>query len=311
MTIDWQALKNLRQKFITNNFSHKSYWQSHSLIESYDQTFAQRISWKWQRVLEEIQHRDIQLPAKLDNIIDWGCGTGIASRTFLGVFPDQQFSHQILIDKSTDACQFAAEKITGLGLQQEITINPASLTSKNSLLLISHVLNELNPDSLSDLLALINDSDFFIWVENGTKSTSKQLSSLIPQIAESQQILAPCMTPMNCPMNTADHDDDWCHNFARIPQEAAEQSLWGHVKTQLGIDTRSAPYSFLVGSKQAQAVSLENSFRVLGRPQINKGHLKAQCCSASGLSKRTFSKTRSPQTFKSLKKQKSLDVFQE
>ena len=50
--IDWHALERMRRAFLQNTASAADYWQSESDLASYDATFAQRIGWKWDYVLE-------------------------------------------------------------------------------------------------------------------------------------------------------------------------------------------------------------------------------------------------------------------
>ncbi len=57
------------------------YWASARTLELYDRIFAARIGWKWEAVLDEVEQRG-GLPAPR-SVLDWGTGTGVASRTTL------------------------------------------------------------------------------------------------------------------------------------------------------------------------------------------------------------------------------------
>ncbi|MEI6085322.1 MAG: hypothetical protein WCS70_13625, partial [Verrucomicrobiota bacterium] len=80
--IDWDALNRLRAGFLAGA---TDYWRSERDLASYDLTFAQRIGWKWDFVLAELKRLGWQPP--VGPVVDWGCGSGIAGRAFLGEFP--------------------------------------------------------------------------------------------------------------------------------------------------------------------------------------------------------------------------------
>ena len=68
-TVDWNALQRLRSAFLNGSAGERDYWQGESDLASYDQTFAQRIGWKWDYVLEELKRRCWLPPAS--ELLDW------------------------------------------------------------------------------------------------------------------------------------------------------------------------------------------------------------------------------------------------
>ena len=88
--IDWNALERLRKAFLGGTAGAIDYWQSENDLASYDATFAQRIGWKWDYVLHELTRRGWS-PAR-GELLDWGCGSGIASRAFLDHFGPNSIS---------------------------------------------------------------------------------------------------------------------------------------------------------------------------------------------------------------------------
>ena len=81
-------------------------------------------------------------------LLDWGCGSGIAGRAFLDYFGQDAVTTLRLWDRSPRAVQFAAgrarQKYPGLAVQSGL---PDSLAT----LLISHVLTELTPEQTEAL----------------------------------------------------------------------------------------------------------------------------------------------------------------
>ena len=141
--IDWHALERMRRAFLQNTASAADYWQSESDLASYDATFAQRIGWKWDYVLEELKRRGWSLPK--GELFDWGCGSGIAGRAFLDHFGEQSVSALRLWDRSSLAVSYATSRARAKYLKLKIVAGSGS-PSTNDILLISHVLTELTPE---------------------------------------------------------------------------------------------------------------------------------------------------------------------
>src|SRR6185295_12631304 len=106
--IEWAALERLRTAFLAGTAGAGDYWQTETELASYDATFAQRIGWKWDYVLGELQRRGWSPPR--GELLDWGCGSGIAGRAFLDVFSAEPVSSLRLWDRSALAMQFAAKR---------------------------------------------------------------------------------------------------------------------------------------------------------------------------------------------------------
>ena len=60
------------------------------MLEDYDRTFATRIGWKWDFVLSRLKESGWRYDEDT-SLIDFGCGTGIASRRYLHYFPHHLF----------------------------------------------------------------------------------------------------------------------------------------------------------------------------------------------------------------------------
>src|ERR1051326_2732518 len=106
--IDWSALERLRAAFLAGAAGAGDYWQRESDLASYDATFAQRIGWKWDYVLAELERRGWSPPR--GELLDWGCGSGIAGRAFLDFFGSESVKALRVSDRSPLAMQFAAKR---------------------------------------------------------------------------------------------------------------------------------------------------------------------------------------------------------
>jgi hypothetical protein len=76
------ALERLRRHFLEGGAARADYWHSKADLAAYDQTFGQRIGWKWDHVLADLARLGWSPPP--GEVLDWGCGSGIAGRAFLG-----------------------------------------------------------------------------------------------------------------------------------------------------------------------------------------------------------------------------------
>ena len=75
------TLERLRGRFLAPDTRAGDYWRSEEELALYDSTFGERIGWKWDAVLSELSVRGWQPQGR--RLVDWGCGSGIASRRVL------------------------------------------------------------------------------------------------------------------------------------------------------------------------------------------------------------------------------------
>jgi hypothetical protein len=258
------------------------YWASEEELALYDETFAQRIGWKWDAVLAELSARE-RLPRGAV-IGDWGCGTGIAVRRTLRAVEGVTRVH--LHDHSPAAVDFAAERVRAEFPAVEVV--PA-LTNAPDLLLLSHVLDELDPFALESVLELARASRAVLWVEPGSRRTARALGEVRERLRESFDVLAPCTHQAACGALTA---DTWCHSFAAPSNEVFTEGKWAEFSRELGIDLRSLPYAFLALARPgaidlAGEVAGPNS-RILGRPRLTRGRAELELCRAEGVASVDF-----------------------
>ena len=296
--INWESLEHLRTAFLAGTAGASDYWQTEADLASYDATFAQRIGWKWDYVLLELQWRGwTPLPGEL---LDWGCGSGIASRAFLDLFGAASVSSLRLQDRSSLAVQFATrrarEKYPELSVLAGLSEQPATL-------LISHVLTELNQAQTEELVALAAKASTVIWVEPGTYEVSYTLVAIREKLRGESNIVAPCTHQARCGLLAAGNERHWCHHFASPPSEIFQDGGWSRFANLTGIDLRDLPLSFLVLDKRPVPVLPAGAARVIGHPRIYKPHALLLGCDESGVRERKLTKRALPAEFKRLKKE--------
>jgi SAM-dependent methyltransferase len=274
---DRARLERLRRGFLAD--PPRSEWRDRRDLELYDATFGQRIAWKWRVVLDELSAQRFAAPA--GEVLDLGCGTAIASRAWLGRFGSAATSVR-LVDASPRALELARERLQAerANLCVEIGVGGAP----PAVLLASHVLGELSRSQRDGAVALARQAEVVVWLEPGERATSRELGRVRDELLDSFDVLAPCTHASACPLLQRGRDADWCHFFARPPQEVFTESRWARFGKELGIDLRSLPYSYLVLRRTESGASASSSGleRVLGRPRTEKGRSVLDVCGAAG-----------------------------
>jgi len=292
------TLRQLRERFLAGTAGAADYWQTPEHLELYDSTFAERIGWKWDAVIDELGRRGWQ--PRSTRVLDWGCGTGIAHRRVLAAWP--QLKALALHDRSPRARMYAAEKaqrtFPGLRVSWE-----SPVATRDTLLVVSHVISELSPEALDRLLAAARDAGEILWVEAGTHADSRRLIDVRERLLGEFAAVAPCTHQARCGMLTARNAPHWCHHFAVPPSAIFQDARWAEFGVEMGIDLRSVPYSFLVMTRPgAQALTPEGYSRVIGEPREAKGYSRVLSCQQQGVADYMLQKRDAPDLFKAAHK---------
>ncbi len=312
-TLDWAALDRLRDGFLAGEPTAKTYWTSLSDLANYDFTFGERIAWKWDAVLAELNERGWAPPTK--EVFDWGCGSGVAGRRVIEWFDPEQFRRLRVFDRSALAMEFAqakareefpaltveaandlaeverrppARRDSGEAACREQSAGPEAGAPSVGLLVVSHVQNELTEAAGRALRQVIDRAAAVLWVEPGTYADSRALITMREDLREDFLLLAPCTHQCACGMLAPENERHWCHHFAAPPPNVMADPKWVRFAQRAGIDLRSLPYSFLVlerkGVRDPVPGLLPAGFsRVIGEPRLHKGFAKVFSCQEQGV----------------------------
>jgi hypothetical protein len=287
-TPDWDLLQHLRRLFLGEHFfENGTYWKSTNHLIQYDHSFAERIGWKWDNVLNAIK-KELSL-SSIKTVVDWGCGTGKASERFFYHFSSNSFLECYLWDQSPLARSFSKNKLESLYPQiQFLNESPQNLNN-DFILLISHVLNELSHEAEKELFNLIAKAKIVIWIEPGKPKISRKLIEIREQLLPQFTVVAPCPHQKSCGLLRPEQETNWCHFFAHPPSEVFQSAFWKEFSIKLGIDLRSLPISYLVLQKSLP-LPLTTKELVLGRSRHFKGYSLVLTCSESGVRERRLLK---------------------
>jgi hypothetical protein len=312
--LDKQRLQRLRGLFIEQTLrdrAHASYWRDDEDLQAYDLTLAARIRWKWAGVLNYINDLGWKWPSNI-HIWDWGCGTGAASRTFL----ELNTSHAqtvFLTDRDTKAMSFAKKALKIMEAERDgfaLSVHTEEPPKNNEVpivLLVSHVVNELDDKGKRALQQAVNQSDLILMIEPGSRESSHGLGRLMTEWTDNLTVLAPCPHQMGCPIIRENRPDDWCHFFVKPPSWVFQDAQWAQWSRELGIDLRSLPVSYQFLVKKDRMAEFCSQWQkpdegvMIGRPRMVKPGAQIWWCSGDGHVDLKNLKKRDP-LFKKIKK---------
>jgi hypothetical protein len=320
-SLDWEILDRLRDNFLSGTAAGGPYWHTLTDLECYDFTYGERIGWKWDAVLRELKLRRWAPPPGA-TLLDWGCGSGIAGRHVVEFLGADNCTRLLVHDHSALAVDFAehqdraafprlaVERASHRYLQGDEPID---------VLVVSHVLNELDDPARAELRTLAARAGTVLWVEPGTHEVSRELGGWRKRLLSTGlKAVAPCPHQAACGVLAAGNDRHWCHFFATPPAGIYADSGWVKFGQRAGIDLRSLPYSFLALDRRPAAALHERRddadpdgghgpplqaglSRIIGEPRFYKGYAKVFSCDAGGVQELMLQKRDAPELLKTLK----------
>ncbi len=301
---DWERLAELRERFLSTTGEEGggwgSSWRDERELELYDESFACRIAWKWEAVLDELAARGWAPPG--GHVHDFATGTGVALRAVLARF-GAPFERVTLWDRSPLARSFgiAAVRREHPGIEPREAL--PSDTDRIDLLLASHVLGELDERGGQDLRERLSRSRAALFVEPGSRAASRALGRFREELADEFTPIAPCPHAGPCGVFAPGAEAHWCHFFARPPYEAFAERRWTLFSKRLHIDLRSLPYAYLLLERHAASEPPRSgdASRILGRARLEKGRAALFVCSAEGLREHTLLERDDRAFFKALR----------
>lgn len=310
-SIDWDRLAQLRKRFLEIEEDPGIYWESDEDLELYHRFFGKRIGWKWEDAIRQAKQAGWRLRSK--QIVDWGCGTGVASLTLLETVELNTVESVILWDHSRLATAFAQKTLATRfpGLDVRIAGEPELERLDQSIVLVSHALNELSSGLRSELRRQFSPARQLFFVEPGNRRCSHLLIEQREALVDHFHPIAPCISNLACPMTQEDNAHHWCHFFAKPPIEAFTRSDWARFGRELEIDLRSLPYSFLaLDSNRLESETVNHDYsRIIGRPKQRKGYTDILSCDRNGLNPYQLQKRDNPALWKTIKKSKCGSLF--
>ncbi len=295
--LDWRALHRLRAVFLEGAGGERDYWQTESDLAAYDATFAQRIGWKWEHVLGELDRRGWQPPAGA--VLDWGCGSGIAARVYLDHYGPEAATSVCFWDRSPLARRYAAARARAKYPALEVGERPSA---GPSVVLVSHVLTELDELQARELESWLVGAQAILWVEPGMPEVSRRLIAARESLRRVFHVVAPCTHAAACGLLAPGNEPHWCHQFASPPPAVFTDAFWGRFAREIGVDLRSLPVSYLALDRRPPPPLPAGAVRVIGRPRVDKPQARALACDADGVAEYTLTRRALPEVYQRWRK---------
>lgn len=303
-SLNWQILDRLRATFLEGKPARRAYWTSSEDLAQYDLTFGARIGWKWDAVLDEMKFLGWSPPDGTGHVIDWGCGSGVAGRRVLAAFPSLRCL--TVFDHSPHAVTFSARSAGAAFPGVKVQVAATAPSPEGSLVVLSHVANELAPRAEEQLLEYLGSAAAILWVEPGTHQVGRRLQSIRNRLSTRFDVVAPCTHQGACPLLASGREADWCHQFAAPPPEVFTDGNWVRFARRAGIDLRGLPYSYLALQARPPGKVPQPSrswARVLAKARVGKADVWIQACSQAGITDFSIRKNAAPELFHRLRHQ--------
>jgi SAM-dependent methyltransferase len=284
-----EVLDGLRARFLTGTAGDADYWKTDEELALYDATYAARIGWKIDAALRAAH--TLGWRPRSARVLDWGCGTGIAHRRVIAAWLG--FTSLALHDRSPRAMKFAARRAP---LAAEVS----ERVDRDTLLVLSHVLNELAPEALEQVLGLVRAAGEVVWIEAGTHADSRRLIAVREALRGEFRIVAPCTHTAPCGLLAEENARHWCHHFAQPPTEVFQDAKWAEWSRELGIDLRSLPFSYLILDRGEAPLLPPDAARIIGVPRESKGYCRVLSCQREGVADIMLQKRDAPALFRAV-----------
>jgi SAM-dependent methyltransferase len=277
--IDWNRLRELRDLFLSGEPVTQDYWASQRLLRDYDITLGERIGWKWDAVLQELQVRGWTPPSS--RLYDYGCGTGVAARRLLKAFPGA-FKAVTLWDRSERAMKYAKQKIRHEHPFVKVDL-ARELPQPHGVVSISQMLTECGDEDAAALAESLEGAKAVIWVEPGTYAMSRMLIEVREALKDTFSVRAPCTHQAGCGLLADGMEAHWCHHFAPAETGAHQNPFWGHFRREMNLDIGPVAYSFLALDKRP-AEEAPGASHLIGRPVRQPKFIRLLSCQEEGVS---------------------------
>jgi SAM-dependent methyltransferase len=301
--IDWNRLRDLRDRFLDPEPITEPYWTSNRLLKDYDCTLGARIGWKWDAVIEELKVKGWRPPSPF--LTDIGCGTGIAARRMIAAFPGG-FQQVTLWDHSPQAMTYAKQKLRHEAPEVKVVL-AKSPGPAQGIALISHVLTEMTDEAASELLEQLEPAQAVVWVEPGTYATSRMLIEAREALRDRFTVRAPCTHQAGCGLLTEENAAHWCHHFAPAPPGAHQDPFWGHFRREMNLDIGPLAYSFLVLDRSPASAPADNA-HIIGKSMRFPKFIRVLACREEGVQE--FVAGRKSDVYKELKRDRSPALYE-
>lgn len=186
--------------------------------------------------------------------VDYGSGPGTYTLAWADFFSEGIKRNFFLIDNSQKMLKQAQKLAQGIELQGNFffskNIPTSDLKDRKTVICFGHSLNEMKPAKAVKKIESI-DSEYVLFIEPGTpESFEKLLEVRKSLLSKGYDILFPCLSSENCPLDGSDKKD-WCHQVIRMNHDPSVERL----SQLISLDRKSMPVIIHLYKKSGGEVS--------------------------------------------------------
>ncbi len=269
------AIKGLSDHFIGNE-QRITPWNSKEFKAAYLAYYTPLNLWRLLHLYKTISE-DIPWQ-NLDNVLDFGMGSGAASFALDYLLREKGISAQLNgLDQSDEALSCFKE-ISKSQLSQLKVSRLAEDFSNFTNVEFDFAIASYSLNELENIPEELYKSQCLLIVEPSSSEESRILMAMKEKLIDRGfRILAPCSHQTPCPMLTT--KKLWCH--ARTP--ALPPSHLNKIEEHLPFKNRTLTYSYLFASRKNKAAPHETHYRVVSDPLREKGKTRWNICSDRGI----------------------------
>ncbi|MET8980471.1 small ribosomal subunit Rsm22 family protein [Streptomyces sp. NPDC004539] len=208
------------------------------------------------------------------SLVDVGGGTGAATWAVESVWPGAR--EVTVLDWAEPALALGREiaaansALSGVRWERARIGSALRIPEGTDLVTVSYVLNELTPADRSALLAGVSGATSVVIVEPGTPDGyARIIEARDALIASGHRIAAPCPHSGACPIVLG---TDWCHFSARVSRSSLHRKVKGG-----SLPYEDEKFAYVAATRVPVTPA---TARVVRRPQIRKGQVLLDLCSA-------------------------------
>ncbi|MEV5506876.1 small ribosomal subunit Rsm22 family protein [Streptomyces orinoci] len=218
--------------------------------------------------------------------VDLGGGTGAATWAVAAAWPGGP--QTTVVDWAAPALELGAElardvpELAGVQWRRQTIGDELRIPDDTGLVTVSYVLNELTEDGRRALTAQAARARAVLIVEPGTPDGYARIIQAREQlIAAGFRVVAPCPHSAGCPIAEG---TDWCHFSARVSRSSLHRQVKGG-----SLAYEDEKFSYVAAIREEPLP--EAASRIVRRPQIRKGQVLLELCTAEdGLVRETVTK---------------------